>query len=132
MDMNKDNNMPDGWVETTLGEVGSIITGKTPSKNHPEDWGDIVDFVTPSDIKNDSKYISICPRKLSISGEARSARMILPSNSVIVTCIGSDMGKVIINRDKALTNQQINSLTYENHLFRNRDITRNTGRCMSL
>jgi restriction endonuclease S subunit len=28
----------------------------------------------------------------------------------IVTCIGSDMGKVVLNKYKALTNQQINSI----------------------
>jgi type I restriction enzyme S subunit len=35
--------------------------------------------------------------------------MILPENSIIVTCIGS-VGKVVLNKYKALTNQQINSI----------------------
>jgi len=35
---------------------------------------------------------------------------LLPPNSVIVTCIGSDMGKVAINRVNCATNQQINSI----------------------
>ena len=32
--MNEVNNIPEGWVETTLRKVGKVITGKTPSKNN--------------------------------------------------------------------------------------------------
>jgi type I restriction enzyme S subunit len=96
--MNEVNNIPEGWVETTLGQVGKVITGKTPSKNNPEDWGDLVDFITPTEIKSENKYIFNCPRKLSKIGLERFSKMILPEKSVIVTCIGSDMGKVVLNK----------------------------------
>ncbi|MBW2100536.1 MAG: nucleotidyltransferase domain-containing protein, partial [Deltaproteobacteria bacterium] len=36
------------WKECKLKALGSVITGKTPSKNNPEDWGDEMPFVTPS------------------------------------------------------------------------------------
>ena len=99
-----------GWVETSLGEVGKIITGKTPSKDNPKDWGETIDFVTPTDLKGDSKYIENTARKLSENGIERFSKIIIPENSVLVTCIGSDMGKVVINKNDCLTNQQINSL----------------------
>lgn len=102
--------IPDGWVETTLGQVGKVITGKTPSKDNPEDWGNLVDFITPTEIKSENKFIFNCTRKLSAKGVERFTKMILPEKSIIVTCIGSDMGKVVLNRDKALANQQINSI----------------------
>ena len=102
--------VPKGWVESTLGEVGRVVTGKTPSKNNPDDWGDKYDFITPSEIGGNNKYIYNTPRKLSDIGFERFSRMILPENSIIVTCIGSDMGKVVLNKYKALTNQQINSI----------------------
>ncbi len=95
---------------TTLGDAGTTITGKTPSKDNPEDWGDFLDFITPSDIVSDSKYLGSVARKLSNVGVKRFQKMIIPSGSVVVTCIGSDMGKVIINKNDALTNQQINSV----------------------
>lgn len=28
--MSKTNTIPDGWKETTLAEIGRVITGKTP------------------------------------------------------------------------------------------------------
>ncbi|MDI6792482.1 MAG: nucleotidyltransferase domain-containing protein [bacterium] len=39
------------WKEFCLKDVGYVVTGKTPSKNNPEDWGDEMPFVTPSDYK---------------------------------------------------------------------------------
>ena len=98
------------WKVTTLGEIGKIITGKTPSINNPEHWGEFLDFITPSDIKTDSKYLRNVNRKLSKIGSNAFGRMVIPRNSVIVTCIGSDMGKVIVNKENCVTNQQINSL----------------------
>lgn len=117
--MNEVNNIPEGWVETTLGKVGKVITGKTPSKNNPEDWGDLVDFITPTEIKSENKYIFNCPRKLSKIGVERFSKMILPEKSVIVTCIGSDMGKVVLNKNIALANQQINSIVVNEKNFSN-------------
>lgn len=102
--------IPKGWKITTLGEVGITVTGKTPSKDNPEDWGDFLDFITPTDISSDSKYLKTVARKLSEEGMNRFKKMIIPSKSVVVTCIGSDMGKVVMNENEALTNQQINSI----------------------
>lgn len=99
-----------GWREATLGETGIVITGKTPSKENPEDWGNSLDFITPTDFGSESKYLSNVERKLSEEGKKRFQRMIIPSGSVVVTCIGSDMGKVVINKNDCLTNQQINSI----------------------
>lgn len=106
----EDKTIPEGWSLTKIGDTGRVITGKTPSKNNPDDWGDIYDFITPTEIQTDHKYISDCPRKLSHVGYKRFEKMMLPIKSVIVTCIGSDMGKVVMNLKLALANQQINSV----------------------
>lgn len=44
------------WKEYKLGDFGTVVTGKTPSKNNPEDWGNQMPFVTPSDYKYYRKY----------------------------------------------------------------------------
>ncbi|MGO3691087.1 MAG: restriction endonuclease subunit S [Psychroflexus halocasei] len=111
--MSSVNEIPSGWEEINIGKLGRTITGKTPSKSNPDDWGDVIDFITPSEIDNSSKFIFNTPRKLSKQGFDRFSRMILPSKSVIVTCIGSDMGKVVMNKNQALTNQQINSIVID-------------------
>ncbi|MDY3068752.1 MAG: restriction endonuclease subunit S [Parabacteroides sp.] len=98
------------WKEYKLGELGTVVTGKTPSSKNPEDWGDDMFFVTPTDYRNYRKYVDGSERKLSDIGVKRLANKILPPYSVLVTCIGSDMGKVVITKDPCITNQQINSI----------------------
>ena len=98
------------WKEYKLGELGVVITGKTPSSKNPEDWGEDMFFVTPTDYRNYRKYVDGSERRLSDIGVKRLENKILPPYSVLVTCIGSDMGKVVITRTPCITNQQINSI----------------------
>ena len=98
------------WKEYKLGDLGTVITGKTPSARNPEDWGDNMLFITPSDYRNYRKYATNSERKLSKVGIKRLEKKILPANSILVTCIGSDMGKVVINGDQCIANQQINAI----------------------
>ena len=98
------------WKEYKLEEIGVVITGKTPSARNPEDWGDEVLFVTPSDFRNYGKYANNSERKLSNIGAKRLVNKMLPPKSILVTCIGSDMGKVVMSKTNCITNQQINAL----------------------
>ncbi|ORO79601.1 restriction endonuclease subunit S [Streptococcus oralis] len=97
------------WKEVSLSELGKTITGKTPSSQYPEDFGDEVPFITPSD-SFENKYISKPERYLSRSGSDRLKDKIISSDSIMVTCIGSAMGKVAKNSLPSVTNQQINSI----------------------
>ena len=97
------------WKEVSLSELGKTITGKTPSSQYPEDFGDEVPFITPSD-SFEKKYISKSERFLSRSGSDRLKDKIISSDSIMVTCIGSAMGKVAKNGLPSVTNQQINSI----------------------
>ncbi|MBZ0180113.1 MAG: restriction endonuclease subunit S [Melioribacteraceae bacterium] len=98
------------WKDLRIGDIGEVITGKTPSKNNPEEWGTEMPFITPSDYKSYRKFANSSERKLSRAGIDRFSNKVLPQNSVLVTCIGSDMGKVVINKIPVVTNQQINSI----------------------
>ena len=91
------------WKEYKLGDLGTIITGKTPSAKNPEDWGNEMLFVTPTDYCNYRKYSDDSIRKLSNIGIKRLKNKILPPSSILVTCIGSDMGKVVMTKGSSLT-----------------------------
>jgi len=99
-------------------DMGRVVTGKTPSKNNPEDWGSEIDFITPTDIKTDDKFYINSNRKLSEMGKIRFKNMIVPPKSILVTCIGT-VGKVIMNKENALSNQQINTIVVNNEKFDN-------------
>lgn len=92
-----------------LKDIGTIITGNTPSKKNNEYYesNDIL-FVKPSDIEED--YItSIYKAEEYISEKARNKARILPKGSVLVTCIGT-IGKVGVLKKEATCNQQINAI----------------------
>ena len=98
------------WKEYKLGEIGDVITGKTPSLKNPEHWGADMLFVTPTDFDAYNKNIYDSIRYLSKDGISAFQKKILSTDSVLVTCIGSQMGKVAVNKKECVTNQQINSV----------------------
>jgi len=100
-----------------LGEVGQIVTGKTPPTSNAQHYGEDVPFVTPSDMDN-RKIISRTERSLTNMGvqSVRSAR--IPAGSIMVSCIGSDLGKVAMAGKDCVTNQQINSIIPSKELSR--------------
>ncbi|MEA5100510.1 MAG: restriction endonuclease subunit S [Bacteroidales bacterium] len=97
------------WKKTTLGEIGKIITGKTPQTAFSDNYGDYICFLTPSDNMN-VKFCTNTNRMLSKKGLEEVKNNLLPANSICVSCIGSDLGKVTITSKETVTNQQINSI----------------------
>lgn len=97
------------WKETTLSEIGAVVTGKTPSTANPDYFGGDIPFVTPRDMVG-NRFISSTERNLTESGVEAVKGSSLPPKSIMVSCIGSDMGKVAIAGRNCVTNQQINSI----------------------
>lgn len=97
------------WQTYYLHEVGSIITGSTPSTKDQENYSSAdYCFVKPSDIPN-SGISQISDSEFHISKKAFLQSRRLPIGSVLTTCIGI-IGKVGILQMEATCNQQINAL----------------------
>ena len=109
--------IPKGWEVKRVKDFGDVITGKTPEKKYPEHFGNVIPFITPTDFKDYGKHIVSANRYISELGIKKLNKNILPINTVIVTCIGSDMGKVALSKIDSLTNQQINSLKTNHYLY---------------
>src|SRR5882762_673064 len=105
------------WEELTLGELGRIITGKTPPTSVLGSFGGDIPFVTPSDM-DDRKTIATTERYLSNAGATIVKASKLPAGAVMVSCIGSDMGKTAVAGRDCVTNQQINSIVVEDRFSR--------------
>ena len=96
----------DEWKQRKLGEIGEVITGSTPSTQHPEYYSeDGMPWVTPTDIVDNIIYDT--PRKLSPIGE--KVGRVVPADTILVTCIAS-IGKNAMLVNTGSFNQQINSL----------------------
>lgn len=99
--------LPEGWAWATLEDVATIVTGSTPRKADPRNYGGQLPFVKPGDL-DIGRGVDKAEEYLSERGTA-DARMI-PANSVMVTCIGATIGKTGLSSRPLATNQQINSL----------------------
>lgn len=100
------------WREAVLADLGPIVTGKTPLTSDDANYGGNIPFITPSDMDG-RRYIESTARTLTQRGadSVRGAR--IPAEAVLVSCIGSDMGKAAIAPHPSVTNQQINSVVVE-------------------
>ena len=92
-----------------VSDLGRIVTGKTPRTNISENYGGDIPFLTPTDNltpKNCEKTLGTLTEK----GLKEVKNCLLPAKSICVSCIGSDMGRVIMTTKETVTNQQFNSI----------------------
>lgn len=103
--------------EYKIEELGKVITGKTPpSKISDAFSAQGIPFVTPKDMDG-RRLIDKTERYLSSQGIEAVRNCLLPQNSIAVSCIGSDMGKVVLLPGESITNQQINSIIVDSKRF---------------
>ena len=95
-----------------LGELGKIITGNTPKTSDAQNYeSNDICFVKPSDFA-DNEITEIHQSEFYISEYAKDKARVLPTDSILVTCIGI-IGKVAINKVPCAFNQQINAIVPE-------------------
>ncbi|WP_373172101.1 restriction endonuclease subunit S [Prevotella merdae] len=99
--------IPNSWNWCRLKDIGRTETGTTPSKLHPEYFGNYIPFLSPANILG-SKIISETQGLSSIGIEFGR---VVPKNSILQVCIGGSIGKCTIVNKPATFNQQINSIT---------------------
>ena len=91
-----------------MGDYGKVVTGNTPPTKDIENYenGTYL-WASPADLST-IKLISETKTKLSSKGFSKTRA--LPKGSVLVTCIGSTIGKTGMATKEMSTNQQINSI----------------------
>lgn len=104
------------WRTVKVGDLGRIVTGKTPKTANKENYGGLIPFLTPSD-DMESKFVRMTNKTLTEKGKQEVRNTLLPENSVCVSCIGADLGKVVITTEPTITNQQINSIIVDSSLY---------------
>jgi type I restriction enzyme S subunit len=92
-----------------ISDLGKIVTGKTPRTSNAQNYGGNIPFLTPSDDLS-GKYAPKTIKTITELGLSEVRNCLLPSKSVCVSCIGSDLGKVVITNEPTVTNQQFNSI----------------------
>lgn len=106
-----ENDFPMGWKEKSLGNLGDISTGKTPSTAKSEYYGNDIPFLTIPDMHN--KIFSVKTNKmLSFEGEKSQKNKTMPIGSIAFSCIATPGLTTLLHRPMQ-TNQQINTLIPE-------------------
>ena len=91
-----------------LGDYGKVVTGNTPPTKDVENYenGTFL-WASPADL---GTIKSISETKTMLSAKGFSKTRALPKGSVLITCIGSTIGKTGMATKEMSTNQQINSI----------------------
>jgi type I restriction enzyme, S subunit len=102
-----DDGLPLGWNLSAIEEHGDVITGKTPSTKRAEYFGDKYLFIKIPNMN--SVWVTDTEISLSEAGHQAQYKKLLPTGSVVVSCIASP-GAVAIVSKPSHTNQQINAV----------------------
>ena len=96
------------WENCLISDFGVIITGNTPPTKDADNYKEGIKlWASPIDLGK-SKWIYDTQTKLSVAGFDKTRK--LPEGAILVTCIGSTIGKMGMATCEMATNQQINSI----------------------
>ncbi|MDR4652920.1 MAG: hypothetical protein MRJ52_11080 [Nitrosomonas sp.] len=93
------------WQASSYRPNGADRHREDSSSEHPDEFGDVYPFITPSDIPSTQKHIET-ERCLSERGMESFKRIQLPRKSVCVVCIGATVGKTCMTSKPSTSNQQ--------------------------
>ena len=96
------------WEKCVISDFGKVITGNTPPTKDINNYKDGIKlWASPVDLGK-TKWIYDTQNKLSVIGFDKTRK--LPEGAILVTCIGSTIGKMGMAIEEMSTNQQINSI----------------------
>ena len=115
--MNLNKEMPKGWACVTLGDVGTIVSGGTPSTSVPEYWNGEINWITPADLSGYSKkHISHGAKSITEAGLKKSSARLMPKGSVLFSS-RAPVGYVAIASKELCTNQGFKSIIPNKAIF---------------
>jgi type I restriction enzyme S subunit len=98
------------WKEVTLGEIGTIVGGATPSTKNTSFYDGNIPWLTPKDLSvNSNKYILRGERNITEAGFKSCSCKMLPKGSVLFSS-RAPIGYVAITANDMCTNQGFKSV----------------------
>lgn len=95
-----------------IGDLGTVITGKTPSTKNDEYYGNDIPFIKTPDMHG-SIFLTDVNEYLSRKGADSQKGKYIPAYSVMMSCIGAGAGEMGIASERSQFNQQINAVVSE-------------------
>ena len=94
----------------TIGDLGTIITGKTPPTTNKNYYGNYAVFIKPTDISEQFKFTYETEEMYSRIAAEKYASSLIPKGAICVPCIGTIGTKMTMAPCDCYTNQSINSI----------------------
>lgn len=94
----------------TIGDLGTIITGKTPPTTNKNYYGDYAVFIKPTDILEQCKFTYETEEMYSKLAAEKYESSLIPKGAICVPCIGTIGTKMTMAPCDCYTNQSINSI----------------------
>lgn len=94
----------------TIGDLGTIITGKTPPTTNKNYYGDYAVFIKPTDISEQCKFTYETEEMYSKLAAEKYESSLIPKGAICVPCIGTIGTKMTMAPCDCYTNQSINSI----------------------
>lgn len=104
--------IPSSWSWASFGQVGKIITGKTPSKKNVKFWSGNIPFVMPGDLNKSEDCLSlkeITETSEMVTKEGFQSVQNISDAAVLVCCIGT-LGRVAIVKKQISFSQQLHAI----------------------
>ena len=127
--------IPEGWKVGCLGDMGTVVCGKTPSKANSNYYGGDIPFIKIPDMHG-NVFVENSEDRLTEQGSLSQIKKLIPPYSLMVSCIAT-VGLVSINTKPSHTNQQINTIIPHNksalfylyqYIKNNEELLKNMGR----
>ncbi|MCU8040419.1 restriction endonuclease subunit S [Shewanella oncorhynchi] len=105
---------PKGWQTKPIKDLARVVTGNTPSRQEPENYGSSIEWIKSDNINTPDHYLTEAEEFLSDAGLKKGRSV--PRGSVLITCIAGSpqcIGNAAIADREVSFNQQINALVPE-------------------
>lgn len=101
---------PLGWPKEPIGQLGNIVTGKTPPTNNEGMFDGPIPFATPGDLDN-----WLCSTQRTVTEAGANYTKLVRAGSALVGCIGN-VGKMAKTPVPTTFNQQINAIEWSDRI----------------
>ena len=97
-------------ITVRVGDLGNVITGRTPPRSNPELYGNYIPFRKATDISENEKYTYTPEEYYSEEGFRKYKTSLIPKHSTCVVTIGSIGKKMTMACQDCFINQAMNAI----------------------
>lgn len=95
--------LPNGWVNATLDDLGNWSSGGTPSRSRADYFDGEISFVKTGDLEDD--WLEEIPERISEAGLQNSSAKLFPKGTLLIAMYGATIGRTARLSVDAATNQ---------------------------